>query len=91
MYTTLVCVLFVATTTSTISVYYFSMCTVFGHSYELGVHMYCLWPLLFMCLTIVLVCIVYYSQFTTHKWSHLGVARHLGVTEKGHIQIFQLL
>ena len=59
--TTLVCVLFVATPMSSISVYYFSMCTVCGHSYELGVHVYCLWPLLLMCLTIVLVCIVYYS------------------------------
>ena len=31
--TTLVCVLFVATPTSTIRVYYFSMCTVCGHSH----------------------------------------------------------
>ena len=60
---TIVCVLFVATATSTVCVYYFRMCTVCGHSYELRVHMYCLWPLLFMCLTIVLVYIVYYSYY----------------------------
>ena len=36
--TTLVCVLFVATTTYTITVYYFSMCTVCGHYH---VYYYC--------------------------------------------------
>ena len=41
---------------------------------------------LFVCPTIVLVCIVFYSQLITHKWSHLGVARHLGVAERGRIQ-----
>ena len=34
------------------------------HSYELGVHVYCLWPLLFVCLTIVLMCIVYTTPIT---------------------------
>ena len=48
--TTLVCVLFVATPTSTISVFYFSICTLLKY-------VYCLWPLprlLFMCTTLVL-------------------------------------
>ena len=49
--TTLVCVLFVATPTYTISVYYFSMCTVCGHShvyYEFAHTLVCVlfaWPL----------------------------------------------
>ena len=58
--TTVVCVQFVATLTSTIRVYYLGMCSVCGHS-----HVYCLWPLphlilvrttlvLFMCTTLVL-------------------------------------
>ena len=59
--TTLVSVLFVATTTYTISVYYFCMCTVCGHSY---VHVYCLWPVLFVCPTVVLVCILYTTPIT---------------------------
>ena len=48
--TTLVCVLFVATPTSTISVYYFSICTLLQY-------VYCLWPLphlLLVCTTLVL-------------------------------------
>ena len=50
MCTNLVCVLFVATPTSTIHVYYFSICTLLKY-------VYCLWPLphlLFMCTTLVL-------------------------------------
>ena len=84
VFTTLVCVLFVASTTSTISVY-------------------CLCPLphlLLVCTTVVCVLFVATptsttsmsdNSVTTHKWSHLGVARHLGVAERGHIQFFYIL
>ena len=64
--TTLVCVLFVATTTYTISVYeYYLVCTTLVC--VLFVDMYCLWPLLFVCPTIVLVCIVYTTPITLVK------------------------
>ena len=52
--TTLVCVLFVATPMSSISVYYFSMCVHEGH-------VYCLWPLphvVLVCTTLVCVLFV---------------------------------
>ena len=32
------------------------------HHYTLGVDVYCLWPLLFVCPTIVLVCTYYYCS-----------------------------
>ena len=56
--TTLVPVLFGATPTSTISVYYSSICTLLKYVYCLysysyyfiGVHVYCLWPLPHMLL-----------------------------------------
>ena len=70
MYTTLV--LFMCTTLVLFMCTTLFVCTIFM----------CTTLVLFMCPTIVLVCIV----FTTHKWFHLGVTRHLGVTESGCIQ-----
>ena len=68
MYTTLVCVLFVATPMSTTLVLF--MCTTL-------VLFMCTTLVLFVCPTLVLfVCttLVLFNSVTTHKWSHLGVA-----------------
>ena len=85
---------------STISVYYCSMCT----TLVLHLLLVCITLVLLVCTTLVLFVCTTFSTicllllvlflcttlvlFTTHKWSHLGVARHLGVTERGCIQIF---
>ena len=61
MFTTLVCVMFVATPTSTISLYYLSMCTVCGHSYELAVLFVA--TTIFVSDNIVSVYSVYYSCY----------------------------
>ena len=53
-----------------VSVYYFYLSSGYHcysyylSDYKLGVQVYCLWPLLFVCLTIVLVCIVYTTPIT---------------------------
>ena len=48
----------------------------------------CSTSVVFMCSTLVVFVCTTLVLFTTHKWSHLGVARQLGVTEKRHIQNF---
>ena len=70
--TTLVCVLFVATPTYTMTVYYFSTCTVCGHSHiyndcVLLLYVYCLWPLpctLILCTTLVCALFVATPTYT---------------------------
>ena len=82
MYTTSVCVLFVcvllvATPTSTISVYYFSICTLLKY-------VYCLWPLphlvlvcttllQFICTTLVLFCVYNFSTIRVYYFSTIHV------------------
>ena len=90
MCTTLAFVLFVATPTSTINVYYFSMCPVCGHShiYYLCVLLWyvsCLWPLphlLLVCTTLE------YVLFVPTPMSTISVYYFSMCTVGGHSHVY---
>ena len=81
---------------STIHVYYFNTICVYYFS---TIQLYCLSTICvyyfstihlyyFSTIRVSDNSVSVYSILLLHKWLHLGVARHLGVAERGHLQIF---